>query len=431
MESEKEHTERSVEEELGEQGEHVKHSATTSPDDTRDHGQASAGSGNAWSDTERCGSALDVRKVNGNNVLKQTLQAVRRDASKAQTAVSANAYHKLLLTTIEKRVHPQDVADTMLTELKNVKQQMRRLLRYIEAQTDEDKPLYHWAAYDGYPALNTAVSKLRKAMTKFKAPRLPQEYLSKRLTCATDFSLSVSTCSADALAAMNKKTTEYMDAMEASTLNEDSKAQANAVITEEVCKLLEHCTSATGTVWQATDLLRKCKEQQAIVRGWAWSASATAMTAFVATVVSLATTYFYGPAYLDMFPARAGGPAVYSKIVDLVQQTQVVTNLTGELYKIKMQDVDLKYDDLSALSQAHGLRIDGIVDGLGPPNQQGTYYVSTTKSDDGSCESRIQNVSKDLQSQLQRQQQELELMRKNMHRMDVRLTRGIEKVRKE
>ncbi|KAH7406091.1 hypothetical protein DE146DRAFT_433642 [Phaeosphaeria sp. MPI-PUGE-AT-0046c] len=334
-------------------------------------------------------------------------------------------------TNCRKGVHSQDAAAAILVEVKNVERHMHRLRRYFKAQEADNKPLYQWAPYEGYPALNASVSKLKKAMTKFKYPRLPQEYFSKSVARASNLSTSVSTSSVDILAAINKKTADYMDEMVSSTLSDDAKAQANTVVTEEIRKLLEHSTSATGTVWQATDLLRTCGKKQGDVRSCPWSVGATTMTVFVATVVSLATNYLFDLASLDVLPARSSGHASCSQVVDLVQQARVVTNLTSELCSIKMQDVDHRYNYLAALSEAHGLRIDGIVDGLGPPNQEGTYYVSTSKSDNNSCRSSILKVSEVLQNQLQRQQQELELMRKNMHRMDVRLTRGIEKARKE
>lgn len=417
METEKEHVKRPGEQEQ-EQG---KDMTNTNQNETPNHEQESKGY---------------VSKALGgpaNSFLKRTSAAVRNATIEFQTKVSADACYELLALTFVKRVPSQDVADAILAELKTIEKHMHRLRRYINAQEDGNKPLYQWAAYEGFSTLNTSVSQLRKAMTKFKVTRLPSEYLRLYVERATASSTSVSRASGDILAAMRKKLDVYVDEMKASTLSDEANTEANTAITEELRKLIQYSTRATEAVWQAHDLLRAC-QQQGDIRSWAWSVGATALTAFIATAVSLATVYCSSSAHLDMLPAHGVGNAVCSQLVGLVQHSQAITNLTGEVYKLKFEDMDNKYDDLTAWSEAHGLRIDGIVDGLGPPNQDGMYYTSSassSKSEKDSCETRWQKVSGTLQAQLQRQQHELENMRKTMHRLDIRLTRGIEEVRKD
>ncbi|KAF2823564.1 hypothetical protein CC86DRAFT_328976, partial [Ophiobolus disseminans] len=311
---------------------------------------------------------------------------------------------------------------------------MRNFQDYVKIQKDDDKPLYQWAKFTGYPALNTVVSALDDATSKFKRTKLPHSYVAASVAQATSSSTSVSKAAAYALAAMNMKTGKYMDDMETSTLSDEGKRSANALITEELQKLMEHSTRAAERVWVATDLLRTLEAKHGNYTDWAWSAAGTVMTAGVAAIVGILAAHLYGPAGFDLVPAGGPNGHMYKQVVDLVQRTQAVTNLTGELYTIKLQDIDERFNDLSALSESHGLRIDNIVDGLGPTNAEGVYYVSMPKRTDGeSCkdvEGRLQKVSGDAHRQMQRLRDEMQLMRKNMNRMDIRLSSGLEKVRK-
>jgi hypothetical protein len=122
---------------------------------------------------------------------------------------------------------------------------------------------------------------------------------------------------------------------------------------------------------------------------------------------------------------------MYHQVLDLVQRTHALTNFTGDIYNTKIQDMDQRYNDLAALSESHGIRIDNIVDGLGPPNSEGTYYHSTSQTDGATCEQRIQKIFQQLSLQSKRQQEDLATMRKDMHRMDIRLTEGVKKSQKK
>lgn len=337
------------------------------------------------------------------------------------------------LTNVQ--ISSRTVVDEILGRLAEVERHMSRFREYIKTQKDDDKPLYQWANYSGYPALDTAVSELDEATSKFKRVQLPQEYVAASVARAMDSSTTVSKAASYALAAMNMKTAKYMEEMETSTLSEEAKVNANALITEELQKLMEHSTHATERVWVATDLLRKLEEKQARYKDWAWSAAATVITAFIGAAVGILTAHLYGPEGLDLIPQNGRGQGMYGQVLDLVQRTQAATNLTSELYTIKMQDIDQRYNNLAALSESHGLRIDNLVEGLGPPNEKGIYYLSTPQRSHGEIckdvEGRLQKVSNDANRQMQRLHEEMQIMRKNMNRMDIRLTSGLDKVRKE
>lgn len=338
---------------------------------------------------------------------------------------------KFLRKLTRTKVTARGMVDEILDSLAKVESHMSDFREYIKGQKGDDKPLYQWATYAGYASLNSAVQRLDEVTSKFKRVRLPQEYVSSSVSRANESSISVSKAAAYALAAMNKKTANYMEEMETSTLNDEAKVQANTIITQELQKLMEHSTRATERVWVATDLLRTLKERRGSHANWAWSVAGTVMTAGIAAVVGIITAQLYGPAGFNLMSMGGHGGHMYNQVIDLVQRTQAVTNITGELCTIKLQDIDERYKNLAALADSHGERIDSIVDGLGPPNEEGLYYVSMPKVTNGKdADGRIGKVSDDAARQLQRLQDEIYVIRKNVNRMDIRLTKGVDDCRK-
>ncbi|KAF2031227.1 hypothetical protein EK21DRAFT_63543, partial [Setomelanomma holmii] len=326
------------------------------------------------------------------------------------------------------------ITDQLIYRLVKVEAQMHSFRDYIRTQKDEDKPLYQWIKYSGYPALGAAVLELDNAMIKAKRTRLPQESLSTSLARAMDASTAVSRAASYALGVMNKKTAKYVEEMVDSTLSEETRTQANQLITEELRKLIEHTTRATERVWVATDLLRNCHQKRTCGSKWAWSVAGTIMTATVSAVVGIITAHVYGPAGFDLVLMSGAGGVVYTQVLGLLQRAQDVTNLTGELYLMKLQDLGQRFDNLTAISESYGLRIDNLVDALGPPNEEGVYYLSKPKTTEEPCktiEGHLKEVSDDVARQLKRLHDEMEVMRKNMNRMDIRLTTRLNKLRKD
>jgi uncharacterized protein YsxB (DUF464 family) len=216
-------------------------------------------------------------------------------------------------------------------------------------------------------------------------------------------------------------------------MSDEATVKASVVIMEELQKLMKYSFRAAGQVWLATDVLRSFEQRRTQYKDWAWFVTATVVVAVIAATVSIVTVHLYGLAGFNLVP-KSNSEGIHTQVVDLVQRTQAVTNLTSELYMIKLQDIDRRYDDLAALSESHGLRIDNLVEALGPPNEEGTYYFSMPKTDSRSCkdlQSLIQKASDETKRQQQRYQAEIKLMRKNMHRMDIRFTSAINKKRKD
>jgi hypothetical protein len=211
--------------------------------------------------------------------------------------------------------------------------------------------------------------------------------------------------------------------MERSSLSDEAKMEANAAITEETRKVLEHSTRAAEHVWRATDLLRTC-EQQREQNDWLWSTTATTMHVFIAAAVGILTVFLFGSA--TGLSSNSASP----QVLDVVQQTQAMTNLTGEICNMKLEGIGQRVNDIGALSEANGLRLDNLVDSLGAPNEHGMWYASQPVANDKSCETRLQKVSDSLGRQLQHQQQEVEGLRKSMYRMDIRLTQKVRKLEK-
>lgn len=360
--------------------------------------------------------------------METTTEVAMGPAIKATVGTGSEASHMLS----KQDTIPRNTIEHIVDRLANVKKHMNEFRAFISTQKDLDQPLYNWRKYGNYPALGTAVSELQESTARFKRTRLPQDRLTASVARATDYSTSVSRAAVDILAIINKNIADYMDEMETSTFGEEAKAQANALITEDVRKLVEHSTRAAEHVWRATDLLRVCKEKRNRDKDWAWSAAATAMTAFIAAAVGIAAAHLYGPSGSGL--ASSASHSMNTQMLDLVERTQAVTNLTSEIYNIKLKDIDQRYTNLASLSESHGIRIDNIVDALGPPNAEGTYYGSMPMQetkDDGTCESRVQKVSAELNFQTRRQQENLEQMRKDMNRMGIRLTQSVEQLKKK
>lgn len=318
-----------------------------------------------------------------------------------------------------------------------VDKKMRHFRAYIQTLKESDKPLYQWEKYTEYRAIYDAVYGLNRALSGFTPVPMPGKVIDECRAQAMAHSTSVSKAAAFALRVMSEKTAAFTNEMESSTLSDEAKANATAHITAEVQKVLEHCTKAAGCVWAATDLLQKLEKEDTPKPtprdGWVWSlAKVLLTTGFSAAIgIEAANHHLYGPTALDItyqIPNRTG---LYNQIIDLVQQSQANTNLTSEIYAIKLQELYQRHDTLAELAESHGLRIDNLVDALGPTNTEGVYYTSAPQAEEGTGKGVDQRVLKalgDQQRQLQRQQNEMEQMRKNMNRMDVRLTKRVDKV---
>jgi hypothetical protein len=319
-----------------------------------------------------------------------------------------------------------------------VDKKMHHFREYIETQKDNGKPLYRWDKYTEYRAIHHAVYGVDREVSQFKSVSMPHKVVEECIARAMAHSTSVSKAVAYVLRVISEKTAAYTEELEGSTLSDEAKASATAYITAEVQKLLEHSTKAAGCVWAATDLLRELDQEDApkpaFHEGWIWSLGKFLLTAGFSAAIGIVTAQYhlYGPASVGLAHQGAHGTGLYNQVLALVQQSQANTNLTSEIYTVKLHELDQRYDTLAELAESHGLRIDNLVDSLGPTNAEGVYYSSTPKAEEGARSGigeRVLKALEDAQRQLQRQQNEMEAMRKNMNRMDIRLTKRIDKIR--
>jgi len=157
--------------------------------------------------------------------------------------------------------------------------------------------------------------------------------------------------------------------------------------------------------------------------------------AATSAAIGLTAARLYGSRGFDLESLNPSSN-VHNQVMNLVHRAQAVTNLTGEVYSIKLEDLDQRYKDLADASESHGLRIDNLVEALGAPNEQGTYFSAAYPNPRAKTECQvpedtrayIQKLSADADRQLERLHHEMELMRKNVHRMDIRLTKRLDKV---
>lgn len=327
---------------------------------------------------------------------------------------------------------------------------------YIHGQKYAEKPLYQWDKYSGYLALKRAIRSLDEVTQEFEDVLLPEEYARMYRRRARTFSTAVSTSAIAALGVMNDQAATCIDDVEASNLGAEDKGDANTAVTGELAKVIKYLARATSRTWAAYDLLEErmksdspgekkylelafikklileSRDQQRIPRkSWHRTATSLLLGASTITAVGIGAAYICGATGLNLSSMAWGHDHImYGQVVNLVQRTLAVTNLTGQIYSVKLQDLDQRYIELESASEGHGLRIDNLVDALGPSNELGDYYSSPKAgcSVPDDLDQYFKKIADEINRQMQRVQSEMEQMRKNINRMDIRLTKRLDKV---
>ncbi|KAI4653485.1 hypothetical protein J4E93_001251 [Alternaria ventricosa] len=341
------------------------------------------------------------------------------------------------------------VADSILGSMFGVERAMLQLREYVKTENQDRKPIHQWARFEGYRGIDRAVANLDEAGAMFQDVHLPASFVKTYLSRATEMSLTVSKAAVFCMGAMNEQFTRYIEETSVST-------DAEAKITEELRKLLKHGSKATYSVYAALDLLRnkllidesnqsrdipiiekliaesEARLSASCESSW-WTLAKVVLGAATSAVIALAAAHMYGTNGFSLaLPADFNG--THYQVLSLVQRAQALTNLTGELYSIKIDDLAQHYKELELASESHGLRIDNLVEALGVPNEEGTYFSSMPKPGMG-CTTRndhscVPEIMADANRQTEKLRSELEHMRKNMHRMDIRLMKRLDKVDK-
>lgn len=346
-------------------------------------------------------------------------------------------------------------ADDILKYMYEVNNHMAEFGEFIQAQKNEDKPLYNWAKYTKYDAASYAVTRLDEAAARLEPVHLPRDDIKACLGKATQFSLCISRVVVAAMGAMGEKFDTCIDEIEDSDLSVEGKASAKAFVTGELKELVTHCSRTTSRVYSALDLLRESlfvdessrdldfasikklmydseDRLRASHKTSVWTTIALVLGTVALVVTGLVAAHLSGPVGFDLaLKSETYGNGMFTQVVDLVQRTQAVTNLTNDIYSIKLQDIDRRYKELEVISEAHGSRIDNLVESLGPTNEEGTYYTSMRNPDQeipSKVNRHIRKLSDSSNRDLVRLHQEMENMRKNINRMDTRLTERLDKV---
>ncbi|KAF2132383.1 hypothetical protein P153DRAFT_354996 [Dothidotthia symphoricarpi CBS 119687] len=352
------------------------------------------------------------------------------------------------------------ILDETLGRMMEVHERMTNFQAYIHSQKQQNKPLYQWTKYDGYRILGHAVSTLDEAASKLESiteehSRLPFKHSAVYLDRAAQFSTSVSNAAVYALGAISQRSATCMFEIEQSSLSNEAKDHGKTLIFSEVQELIKHSTRATDRMYAAMDLFQAIlcvdpfAEQQGTykikksssdseatphassAKNWTCTMARVLLSAATSAVIGLAVAYSCGPAGFDLALGWNDGNGMCGQIIDIIERSQAMANITGEFYWSKLHDIDQRYQDLETVSEAHGLRIDNLVAALGPPNMEGTYFPSAPPPNHhlpNDIKSFIRKASDHSDRQAKKLHDEMEQMRKNFLRMDIRLTKRLDQI---
>ncbi|KAI8937819.1 hypothetical protein NX059_005513 [Plenodomus lindquistii] len=365
------------------------------------------------------------------------------------------------------------LADAVLANMKRLQTALEALKEHINTQLSgpKAKSLHEWDPYTDYRNLSTAADSLAYTVLQFVPSHLPETTASSYRRRARLYSTSTSHLAIFILNHTNQKCSTCLADLDTSDLSADAKQAAQTQMTSEVSKLLDHCSRATTRVWCAYDTM-EASLQPTLSQEIAATVDATVRRAvasmreeyankekldyehykathhstrthvlqtlfwivvtaasFYSTAQSLFPAAFIPPLYTPSSQMQAqAGAHLYHQTLELVERTNAITNLTGELYDIQLQDLNTRYKALELSAEDTSLRIDNLVDALGVPNELGNYYVAAQDGGSEGMRRRVEKMQEDVEGRLQRLQDDIKQMRKGIQRMDIRLTKRLDKV---
>lgn len=365
------------------------------------------------------------------------------------------------------------LAEVILLHMKHVQTTMEALQSHITTQLDGPKepPLHKWTPYTDYNTLSLAITSLNLAVTHLEPRQLPETQANRYHHRARSLSTATSKIAIFILGHANRKCSTCMEDLDAaSDLDADAKQAAYTHMTGQVGHILDYCSRATSCIWTAFDTLEahvqpmssceiaatgdttarstlapvikdeKCcvaeDENDKVTEPSLTYHNLIALAWLVVTVICVYPTVH------SLFPTFSSSnnnnsPSqqqpicetdIYHQTLHLVERTNAITNLTTGFYTIQLADLDSRYKALEQASESHGLRIDNLVDTLGPPNEQGTYHVTGQIAEIEGLSQRLRRMQEDVEWRMQRMQNEMTQTRKTMHRVDIRLTKRLDKV---
>ncbi|KAF2691884.1 hypothetical protein K458DRAFT_6801 [Lentithecium fluviatile CBS 122367] len=353
-------------------------------------------------------------------------------------------------TSLEKGMHPHDFIEHVLTRMADVEKEMNSLREYWAAHDKNDEPFFNWSPYARYAKLHQAAGSLDWAVGELDlisaTVTLPPDLTKKYLYKARGLSLSTSKATIFAIQVMSKKTGEYVQGPEGSSLPSPASDISNHIVASEIGKLLEHSTEATEGVWAAVDLLQQLHnvdievaQDQVDVKltktkpNVESSEKALGKTrkqkdylTLVCILLCLFLTTMQELRHPTIFVSRRAS-----------NNCANVYSLFGDSYKLIasiQQAQDEKLDALNKQSQDTELRVDNLWEALGPPNANGTYYGAKAEHVDTSSEDidkKLQVLKEGLERQVKRVEANAAGFKKAMQLADIRLSSRLDKVERK
>ena len=345
--------------------------------------------------------------------------------------------------------------------MSRVLEEMTKYLDYILSQGVQLKPLYQWDPYHGYDASISAIHSLERAVRALRAEHsteniiLPEEYIRMCRRGGRQLSTSISKAAGHIMRTMRKRSENCTDEIEASPLDDIGKTEAIAGIMHELEKVIQYCVGATNHTWQAFDLLEErliADELDKSMRDFLakriieaseahnrsppktgfWKAAISIVGVSIGVAIIFAAANMYSPGgFSPATEVSAHGDSLHTDFLSMVERTQHIANLTNRAHSAHFQDMNQRYKYLEVASQHQSLRIDNIVESLGPPNEVGTYYSSWPQLEHRFSEAARQSVgtvATELEDQLKRLRYDLKSLRRNVDNMDIRLTKRLDKL---
>lgn len=352
----------------------------------------------------------------------------------------------------------------------SVKKGMSGLRDYVQSQSTDKDHLYEWEKYQDYETLGKAIKGLEAATEKFKklakeaeGMQMPRRLMTTLVQNAIMTSISVSDMAHYILRTMNSKTRHCFEEVDKSKFLDSTKTEMKDLIIQDATALLCSTTDTTRATYTSLDLLLKILHDatefdtlEPLDLGFPKSkkAAPTGSLRKIVTGVLIALPLLSAFCFNPWLPPTE----LYQRLTEqthvqnLHLQTQI-NQLRDEVIKTVRAEPHMQAEELTELYgrmdalgdniktmekqfQDVGLRIDNLWEALGPPNEHGTYF-DPSPNGHYNKEPALPS-SNDDQGHLQMSRQqfkaldaEIVKLRREMHRVDIRLTREVKNIQRK
>jgi hypothetical protein len=362
----------------------------------------------------------------------------------------------------------------MLDCIFELEKKMTEYRDYIEAQDAKDIYLFQWAKFTRYETLHQATTNLnkafedltthvyefggvndscgltsmRRAANVFQRDGVPRRVVLLFFNSALRNSISISNTAQTAFETMNHKIVSCFEEVDQSTLSEGAKDIVKTEITDEVTKLMKHTTESTRSVYAALDILLRLfyrntekgplnlvdviRAEQGLHthktggRKTRWPTWKILTTCLLLSIIAM-TVFGNRMLYVEN-PQQDTDASHLGKMIYYLQKTDVVRRYQNKVVQASLRKLDSRCKSIEEANECIGARLDNIVESLGPPNEDGMYFSeSNTFPGNKQSDALILN----LQKQNDQLSEEVIQLRKHIHRVDLRLTKDVEKLKRK